>query len=52
MAGDYGTYVKKGTPWWKVQGDQLNMTVFFWYLVKSNLSNIHAYKSVHWTSYF
>ena len=27
----------------KVQGDQINMAVFFWYLVKSDLYNVHVY---------
>ena len=30
-----------------VQGDQLNMSVCFWYLVKSDLSSVHLYNSVH-----
>ena len=26
---------------------QLNMAVFYWYLVKSDLSSLHVYSSVH-----
>ena len=33
----------------KVQGDQLNIAVFFWYLVKSDLSSIRYCTRVHWT---
>ena len=36
-ANPYLGYVKKGL---KVQGDQLNMAVYFWYLVKSDLSSV------------
>ena len=35
-----------------VQCHQLYMTVFFWYLVESDLSSVHVYRSVHWTSHF
>ena len=35
-----------------VQGDQLYLAVCFWYLVKSDLSGLHAYSSVHWTCHF
>ena len=36
-----------------LQGDKFNMAVSFWYLVKSDLSNVHFYTtSVHWTSHF
>ena len=28
------------------------MAVCFWYLVKSDLSSVHAYSGVHWTSPF
>ena len=34
----------------RIQSDQLNMAVFIWYLNKSDLSSIHMYSSVHWTS--
>ena len=34
------------------QGDQLNMAVCLWYLVKSNLSKLHVHCSVHWTNHF
>ena len=32
-----------------IQGDQLNIAVFFWYLVNSNLSSVtvHVYRSLH-----
>ena len=36
----------------KVQGDQLHMDLFIWYLVKSDLSNVRYCTRVHWTSYF
>ena len=32
-----------------IQGDQLNMAVFFWYFVKTDLSSERC--SIHWTSY-
>ena len=32
--------------------DQLNMAVYFWYLVKSDLSSVHVYSSAYWTSHF
>ena len=38
--------------WCNIQGGQLNMALCFWYLVKSDLSNVqctHGYRSVHWT---
>ena len=35
-----------------IQGDQLNMVVGFWYLVKSDLYSVHWYSIVHWTSRF
>ena len=38
--------------YFKVQGDQLNMAVCFWCLVKSNLSCVRVYSSRNWTSYF
>ena len=28
-----------------IHGDQLNMTVLFWYLVKSDLPSVHVYSS-------
>ena len=34
------------------QSDQLNMTVFFWYLVRRDLSSVHVNSSVNWTSLF
>ena len=36
----------------QVQKDQLNMSGFFWYLVKSDLSIVHYSTRVHWTSHF
>ena len=42
-------YLKTHT---KVQGDQLYMAVFFWYLVKSDLSSVRVYISLHWKSHF
>ena len=36
-----------------LQGDQLNMTVFFLLpIVKSDFSSVHLFDSVHWTSHF
>ena len=35
-----------------IQGDQLSMAVYFWYLVKIDLSRVHVYNSIHWTSHF
>ena len=35
-----------------IQGYQLNMVVFFWYLVKSDLSKVHVYGNVQWISHF
>ena len=32
----------------QVQGDTLIMTVFFWYLVKSELSSVRVYSILHW----
>ena len=34
-----------------VQPDQINMVVLFWYLVKSDLSNVRNFTSVHWTHF-
>ena len=31
---------------------QLNMAVFFWNRVKSNLSSVRYFSGVHWTSNF
>ena len=36
----------------EIQGDQLNMAVCFWYLVKIVFSSVHVNISVHWTSHF
>ena len=30
-----------------IQGDQLNMAVCFWYLVKGELCSVHVFSSVH-----
>ena len=35
-----------------IQGDQLYIAVGFWYLVKSDLSSVYVYRSVHQTSHF
>ena len=35
-----------------LQGPQLNMAVFFWYLVKINLISVRFCKRVHWISHF
>ena len=35
-----------------LQGRQLYMDVCFWYLVKSDLSCVRMFSSVHWTSHF
>ena len=32
-----------------IQPDQINMAVFFWYLVKSDLYNVSYSTWVHWT---
>ena len=31
-----------------IQGKQLNMAMFFWYIVKSDFSSLHVYIRVHW----
>ena len=36
----------------RVQDDQLNMAVRFWYLWESDMSGLHMYNGVHWTSHF
>ena len=36
----------------QIQGDQLNIAVYFWYFEKSDLSSQHVYSVVHWTSHF
>ena len=41
-----------GYPTGNVQCDQLNMAVFFLDLGKNDLSSVHVYSSVHWTSHF
>ena len=33
-----------------MQGDQLNMAVYFGYLGKSDLFSVHMYSSIQWTS--
>ena len=33
----------------QVQRDQINMAVFFWYLVKSDLPTVRQCTYVHWT---
>ena len=35
-----------------IQGDQLNMAVFLWYLVKSDMSSVSYCTQVHWTGHF
>ena len=35
-----------------IQGDQLNMVMFFWYFVKSDLSSIRCNTHVQWKSHF
>ena len=35
-----------------IQGDQLNMAMCFRYLLKIDLSTLHAYSSEHWASHF
>ena len=35
-----------------LQCDQLYMAVCFWYPVKSDLSSVHVFRSVYWTSHF
>ena len=35
-----------------IQGDQLNMVVFFWYLEKSDLSSVDVYSSLYWWAIF
>ena len=34
----------------KVQGDQLNMAMFFWYFVKSYLPSVRYCSHIHWIS--
>ena len=34
-----------------IQGDQLDMAVFFWYQVESDVSSVHVYNSIHRTSH-
>ena len=29
-----------------IKGDQLNMAVFFWYLIESDLYSVHVYSSL------
>ena len=36
---------------YSIQGDQLNMALFYWYLVKIQLSSVHVYSSLHRTSH-
>ena len=36
----------------QVQVDQLNVTVCFWYLVKSVLSSVRVYSALNWTGHF
>ena len=46
-------YIEKNWTLHDVQGDQLNMVVCFWHLVKSDLWSVQLlYSSVHWTSNF
>ena len=51
----HGTFSSK---FWKKEPNQLNMAVFFWYLVKIDLSSTvyattyYIHTSVHWTSHF
>ena len=49
------------TGWWyrqswntisQLQGNHLNMSVFIWYLVKSDLSSIRYCTRVHWIFFF
>ena len=35
-----------------VHGDQLNMVVFFWNLGNSDLSSVHVFSSLYFTSHF
>ena len=35
-----------------IKGDQLNMTMCFWYLVKSDLSNVQCMRVVMYTGQF
>ena len=35
-----------------IQGDQSNMALFLWYLIKSDFSNVRYCTRVHWTSHF
>ena len=46
------TKKKKCVIFTRVQGDQLNIAVSFWYLVKSDLSSERYCTRVHWTSHF
>ena len=35
-----------------IQGDQLIMAIFFWYLGKNDLSSVHVYRGVKRKSHF
>ena len=35
----------------ELQGDQVNMALFFWYIERGDLSSVHVYSGLHWTSY-
>ena len=49
MLWNYTFTQLRGEP--RIQGDQLNMTVVFWYLGKSAFSSVHVYSGVHWTNH-
>ena len=36
----------------EIQGDQINMAMFFGYLGKSDLSSVHLYNGITLTGYF
>ena len=35
-----------------LQHEKINMAVYFWYLIKSDLSSVRNFNTVHWTSFF
>ena len=41
-----------GRLWLDIQGDQLNIVVFFYHSVKSDLFSVRYRSYAHWTSYF
>ena len=48
----YGKISDEKTPSGRVQPDQINMAMFFWYLVKRDLSSVRSCTLVDWTCLF